>query len=83
MQSLEQRKDTVKMLAAIRAVSKPCIAFKILGATRHCETPETVRAAFKHAFDNIKPTDVVCVGMWQKYLDQVSANAAITRELLC
>ena len=71
-----------KMLAAIRAVSKPCIAFKILAASRHCATPETVRAAFKHALGNIKPTDVVCVGMWQKHLDQIAANAALTRELL-
>jgi len=71
-----------KMLATIRAVSKPCTAFKILGATRHCATRETVRAAFKHALDNIKPMDIVCVGMWQKYRDEIAANAAIMRELL-
>lgn len=71
-----------RMIARIRATAKPCIAFKILGASRHCGTPEQVRSAFQYAFANIKPCDVVCVGMWQKHMDQVAANAAITREIL-
>jgi hypothetical protein len=71
-----------RMIACIRATPKPCIAFKILGASRHCDSPEQVKAAFQTAFEGIKPCDIVCVGMWQKYMDQIAANAAITREIL-
>jgi hypothetical protein len=71
-----------RMAACIRNTPKPCIAFKVLGASRHCGSPEDVRAAFRYAFDHIKPTDVVCVGMWQKHADQIAANAAIVRSLL-
>lgn len=71
-----------RMLATIRAVSKPCVAFKILGAGRHCASPDHVRTAFRYAFAAIKPCDVVCVGMWQKHMDQVAANAQVVRELL-
>lgn len=71
-----------RMVECIQRTRKPCIAFKILGATRHCATPADVHAAFRYAFDHIKSTDVVCVGMWQKHADQVAANAAIVRSLL-
>jgi hypothetical protein len=40
-----------------------------------------VRAAFKFAFDNLKPTDGVIVGMFPWCFDEVSANAQYTREL--
>ena len=74
--------DKPLMYKAIRAAKKPCLAFKILGATRNCATPQTVEAAFREAFDNIKPTDAVVVGMFPKYSDQVKANADIVRKLL-
>ena len=66
----------------IRSTAKPCIAYKILGASRKCASPSTVRDAFKFAFDRIKPIDVVNVGMFQKHKNQVAENAGIVRELL-
>ena len=40
-----------------------------------------IKADFKTAFKNIKPTDAVIVGMYQQFGDQVGANAALVREL--
>ena len=70
------------MTRTIRQVSKPCIAFKVLAAGRHCGSPGSVEAALRHAFENVKPTDVVLVGMWQKYADQVGENAKTVRKIL-
>ena len=74
--------DRDRMTAAIRRTSKPCIAFKILAANRKCGDDQSLTAAFRYAFDNIKPTDVVAVGMWQKHKDQIGQNAAIVESLL-
>ena len=69
--------DPPKMFKVIRQVSKPCLAYKILAAGRRCETPEFVEEAFKEAFENIKPTDAVIVGMYDRYSDQAAENAAL------
>ena len=74
--------DPPKMCKIIRAVDKPCLAFKILAASRRCSTQEEVKATFKWAFDNIKPTDAVVVGMFPKYVDQVPLNIKYTLEAL-
>jgi len=60
------------------AKNLPCFAFKILGAGRHCDSQEAVQAAFNFAFANIKPTDAVVVGMFPKYLDQITLNVQYT-----
>jgi hypothetical protein len=74
--------DPPRMAAVIRQVPKPCIAFKIMAASRNCSTPEATEQAFRFAFDNIKPTDIVNVGMFQKYKNQVEENTDIVRRLL-
>ncbi len=74
--------DPPRMAATIRATSKPCIAFKIMAASRNCTTPDRTREAFRFAFENIKPDDMVDVGMFQKYRNQVKENAGYVRELL-
>ena len=71
-----------RMVATIRRVSKPCIAFKVLGGNRHTKTPEDLYNALKFAFDHIKPTDVVLLGMWQKYKDQVGENHGLAWKIL-
>ncbi len=74
--------DPVRMTSVMRQVKKPCIGFKIMAASRNCKTPESTREAFRSAFENIKPTDIVDVGMFQKYKNQVAENAALVREIL-
>jgi hypothetical protein len=73
--------DPRAMTEVIRQVRQPCLGFKILGAGRLCSNQQTVRSAFKFAFDNIKPTDGVIVGMFPWAFDEVSANTQFTREL--
>jgi hypothetical protein len=73
--------DPQVMTAVMRQVKQPCLGFKILGAGRLCSNQDTVRAAFKFAFENIKPIDGVIVGMFPWYFDEVGANADYTRQL--
>jgi len=75
------RGDPEIMTRVIREVDKPCLGFKILGAGRMCESQDIVRGAFKFAFDNIKPTDGVIVGMYPRFFDEINANASYTREM--
>jgi len=75
-------KDDPKVMTQVaRQVRQPCLGFKILGAGRLCSNQQTVRSAFKFAFENLKPTDGVIVGMFPWAFDEVSANAQFTREL--
>ncbi|NLG36006.1 MAG: hypothetical protein GX548_11690 [Lentisphaerae bacterium] len=61
-----------------RAISKPCIAYKIMGAGRM-----DPRMALEYALTQIKPTDVVNVGMHRGDKDDmVEEDASIVRELL-
>lgn len=71
--------DIPVMYKTIRSVNKPCLAFKILGATRRCQSQETVKAAFFEAFRNIKDIDVVNVGMYPRETDQAALNSEYTR----
>jgi hypothetical protein len=70
------------MTRTIRQVAKPCLAFKVLGAGRHCQSAETIERALRYAFDHIKPSDVVLLGMWQKHQDQIGDNARLVRKIL-
>ena len=74
--------DPPRMCETIRATDKTCIAFKILGAGRRCQSQEEVAAAFQFAFDNIKETDLVNVGFFPKYLDQPRLNVEHTLRAL-
>ena len=74
--------DIPVMYKTIRSVPKPCIAFKILGAARRCQSQETVKAAFLEAYKNIKATDMVNVGVYPKDIDQVGLNAGYAEEAL-
>lgn len=75
------RDDPKIMTEVIRQVKQPCLAFKILGAGRMCSSQQEVIAAFKFAFENIKPSDGIIVGMFPWYFDEVTANSQYTREL--
>lgn len=72
--------DIEIMYKTIRSVAKPCLAFKILGATRRCGSDESVKEAFREAFSNIKRSDAVVVGMFQKDRDQIKMNSDIVKE---
>jgi hypothetical protein len=74
--------DPPRMFRAIRQSRKPCLAFKILAAGRLTDSPESIERAFQTAFENIKPTDAVIVGMYPRYSDQVRENVERVRRIL-
>jgi hypothetical protein len=73
--------DPPRMFKVVKAVKKPCLVYKVLAAGRRVGSPAEVRACLKTALDNIKPTDGMIVGMYQRHGDQVGENAATVREL--
>jgi hypothetical protein len=70
--------DPERMSRMIRQTKRPCLAFKIFGAGRTCDNTKQVEASFKLAFEKIKPTDAVIVGMCPAYKDEISENVAMT-----
>ncbi|HCO93212.1 MAG TPA: hypothetical protein DIU00_04550 [Phycisphaerales bacterium] len=72
--------DPMAMTKVVRQVDQPCLCFKILAAGRMCSSDHKVEAAFKFAFEHVKPTDGVIVGMYPRYHDQIRQNAQYTRQ---
>jgi len=71
--------DMLRSVACIREIQQPCIGYKIMGAGRI-----DARMAFEYAYEQIKPGDVVNVGMHRGDKDNmVEENAALAREFLC
>jgi hypothetical protein len=80
--------DRFLMFNVIKQVQKPCIAFKIFaggqafnGKTLE-EIPAVVEAAFRETYANIKPNDLACIGVFQKYKNQLKENIDITKAIL-
>jgi hypothetical protein len=70
--------DMAPAVAAIQAIDKPCLAYKIMGSGRI-----EARMAFEYAFEQIKPGDVVNVGMYRGDKDDmVEENARLVKEIL-
>ena len=70
--------DVEPAAETIRAIRKPCIVYKIMGAGRI-----DARMALEFALASIKPTDVVNVGMFRGDKDgMVEENASTIREIL-
>jgi hypothetical protein len=67
------------MFRIIRQTRKTCLAFKILAAGRRAQTQDAVEKAFAETFANIKPTDAVIVGMYDRLSDQPALNAELAR----
>jgi len=74
--------DPPKMCAAVRAVKKPCLVYKILAAGRKCGSAREVRESFEFAYKNIKPTDAAIVGIYPRFSDQITEDTRLVRELL-
>jgi hypothetical protein len=74
------KSDPARMYRVMRQTKKPCFAFKILAAGR---IPDRgIEQAFRTAFESIKPTDGVYVGMFPKFKDEVRENAEIVHRIL-
>ena len=71
--------DPPRMFQAIRNTKRPCLAFKILAAGRLSWRRELVERAFRQAFQSIKPTDAVIVGIYNEFSDEPAENADLVR----
>jgi hypothetical protein len=70
--------DMAPAVEVIRTIEKPCIGYKIMGSGRI-----EARMAFEYAFENIKPNDVINVGMYRGDKDDiVEENAQIVNHIL-
>ena len=70
-------KDVFAATECIRSISKPCIAYKIMGAGRI-----DPQMAFQYAFENIKPFDIINVGMHRgDHENIVEENVKLVDEL--
>lgn len=74
--------DPARMAATMRRIAKSCIGFKILAAGRKCESPQMVRETLEWAYANIKANDMIDIGVFPKYSDQVAENAGYAAEIL-
>ncbi len=71
-------KDIVPAVECINKIEKPCIGYKIMGSGRI-----DAKMAFEYAFEKIKSTDVVNVGMYRGDNERmVEENADIVRNTL-
>jgi hypothetical protein len=68
------------MLKVVKQVKTPCIVAKIVASGNLMANgsakvqQETVEARFKYILENIKSTDGIVIGMWNKYEDQFALN---------
>jgi hypothetical protein len=74
--------DREKMLDRVRQVRKPCLIFKLYGASRRCASPEEMLGALRQAAQYAKPSDCFVIGMFPKYREQVHENSRLVREAL-
>ena len=70
--------DPPRMYKVLKQTTKPCFAFKVLAAGR-VRSPE---AAFKLAFNSLKPYDCLFVGMFPRAKDEIKENAEIVSRIL-
>jgi hypothetical protein len=71
--------DPTVMTSVMQQVDQPCLGFKILAAGRKCHNKQSVREAFKFAFERIKPRDGIIVGMYPRFQDQIEEDVESTR----
>jgi hypothetical protein len=74
--------DPDRMFAAVRQAKHPCLAFKVLAAGRRIGSPRQIDDAFRAAYQGIKPTDGIIVGMYPRYSDEVRENCDRVRRIL-
>ncbi|MCU0247200.1 MAG: hypothetical protein MUC42_11530, partial [Bryobacter sp.] len=69
--------DREAMLKRVRLTSKQCLVFKVYGASRNCQSEESMLAALRLAFQSAKPNDAIVVGMFPKHKEQVAENCRL------
>jgi len=74
--------DREAMLKNIRALGKPCIAYKILGGGGYAFDREGLTKCFAETYATIKPGDIATVGVFQRDRDQLKENIEVLNQVL-
>jgi hypothetical protein len=80
--------DRWDMFPVIRQVQKPCIVFKIFAGGQMFydrtgeEIPGLIERSMREVYGNIKSSDIVLVGAFQKYKNQIREDAGICARVL-
>ncbi len=74
--------DREKMLEQVRRTSKPCLIFKVYGASRLCSSAAQMKEALRLVFRCAKPADCIVIGMFPKYKEQVRENCRLLADVL-
>ncbi|MCL2098859.1 MAG: hypothetical protein FWH24_00290 [Oscillospiraceae bacterium] len=80
--------DRLVMFPIVRQLNKPVIIIKafaggqIYMGRKKEEYPAITEQYLAETYENIKPSDVVCVGVFQRDTDQIRQNAEITARIL-
>jgi len=80
--------DRFTMFPIIRNIQKPVVLIKplaggqVLVGKPEEEHPAIIEKYMAEAYANIKPTDIVCVGVFQRDKDQLKENANIVARIL-
>jgi len=74
--------DPPRMMETIRKAKKPCLAYKVLAAGRTVDSPPQVKERMGVAYNGIKPTDAMIIGLYQRFNDQIGQTAQFAREIL-
>ena len=80
--------DRFEMFEAIKKVQKPCIVFKIFAGGQGflgknaAEISIAAENMIKETYENIKPIDITCVGVFQRDKNQIKENAYIVKKIL-
>jgi hypothetical protein len=80
--------DRWDMFPVIRQVRKPCIVFKIFAGGQlfydhgEADIPGLVERSMQEVYGNIKSGDIVLIGAFQKYKNQIRENTEICRRVL-
>ncbi len=78
-QEIYLQSDPPRMYKVMRETKKPCFAFKVLAAGRI--NGKGIEQAFRMAFESIKPTDGIYLGMFPRYRDEIRENAEILQRV--
>ena len=80
--------DRFEMFDAVKRVKKPCIVFKFFAGGQvflgksEAEIPAVAEAYIKETYENIKPGDITCIGVFQRDKNQIRENAEIAKKFL-
>ena len=80
--------DRLTMFPIIRETKKPVVVIKALAGGQifigkdKSEYPAIAEKYLAETFENIKPDDVVCIGVFQRDVDQLKQNADIVARVL-